>query len=127
MLEDLVAGQVTLGTVWLLGVSMGLTACTVTCLPFMGTWALGRAEYLSSEGRLDATGGTERHTGIGVSAKLEAELYLSGVGISPDGIFLGTYAIGLYVEGAVRRLHDDVSDLQLGVGLTIRTPMGWTW
>jgi thiol:disulfide interchange protein DsbD len=22
---------------------MGLTACTVTCLPFMGTWALGRA------------------------------------------------------------------------------------
>jgi thiol:disulfide interchange protein DsbD len=30
-------------TVWLLGVSMGMTACTVTCLPFMGTWALGRA------------------------------------------------------------------------------------
>jgi thiol:disulfide interchange protein DsbD len=43
MLESLAAGQVTLATVWLLGVSMGLTACTVTCLPFMGTWALGRA------------------------------------------------------------------------------------
>ncbi len=43
MLEELAAGQVTLATVWLLGVSMGLTACTVTCLPFMGTWALGRA------------------------------------------------------------------------------------
>jgi thiol:disulfide interchange protein DsbD len=43
MLEELAAGQVTLGAVWLLGVSMGLTACTVTCLPFMGTWALGRA------------------------------------------------------------------------------------
>jgi thiol:disulfide interchange protein DsbD len=43
MLDDLAAGQVTLATVWLLGVSMGLTACTVTCLPFMGTWALGRA------------------------------------------------------------------------------------
>jgi thiol:disulfide interchange protein DsbD len=43
MLEDLAAGEVTLATVWLLGVSMGLTACTVTCLPFMGTWALGRA------------------------------------------------------------------------------------
>jgi cytochrome c-type biogenesis protein len=28
--------------VWLLGLSMGLTACTVTCLPFMGTWILGR-------------------------------------------------------------------------------------
>lgn len=43
MFEELAAGQVTLATVWLLGVSMGLTACTVTCLPFMGTWALGRA------------------------------------------------------------------------------------
>jgi cytochrome c-type biogenesis protein len=43
MLHELAAGQVTLATVWLLGVSMGLTACTVTCLPFMGTWALGRA------------------------------------------------------------------------------------
>jgi sulfite exporter TauE/SafE len=27
---------------WLLGVSMGLTACTITCLPFMGSWVLGR-------------------------------------------------------------------------------------
>lgn len=43
MLEELAGGQVTLLSVWLLGVSMGLTACTVTCLPFMGTWALGRA------------------------------------------------------------------------------------
>lgn len=29
-------------SVWLLGVSLGLTACTVTCLPFIGTWAMGR-------------------------------------------------------------------------------------
>ena len=34
--------QVTLFAVWLLGVSLGLTACSVTCLPFMGTWVLGR-------------------------------------------------------------------------------------
>lgn len=41
---DIPAGeQVGLLTLWLLGVSMGLTACTVTCLPFIGTWALGRA------------------------------------------------------------------------------------
>lgn len=43
MLDPLADGQVTLAAIWLLGVSMGLTACTVTCLPFMGTWALGRA------------------------------------------------------------------------------------
>jgi sulfite exporter TauE/SafE len=28
--------------VWLLGVSMGLTACTITCLPFLGSWVVGR-------------------------------------------------------------------------------------
>jgi thiol:disulfide interchange protein DsbD len=43
MPEELAVGEVTLATLWLLGVSMGMTACTVTCLPFMGTWALGRA------------------------------------------------------------------------------------
>lgn len=34
--------QTTLFTVWLVGASLGLTACTATCLPFMGTWILGR-------------------------------------------------------------------------------------
>ncbi len=34
--------QATLFAVWLLGLSLGLTACTATCLPFMGTWVLGR-------------------------------------------------------------------------------------
>ncbi len=29
-------------SVWLLGLALGLTACTITCLPFMGVWALGR-------------------------------------------------------------------------------------
>lgn len=43
MPELLAGGRIGFGTVWLLGLSMGLTACTVTCLPFMGTWALGRA------------------------------------------------------------------------------------
>ncbi len=48
MLDPLLLGavgapqQVSLFGVWLLGLSMGLTACTVTCLPFMGTWVIGR-------------------------------------------------------------------------------------
>jgi sulfite exporter TauE/SafE len=28
--------------IWLLGMSLGLTACTATCLPFVGSWVLGR-------------------------------------------------------------------------------------
>jgi cytochrome c-type biogenesis protein len=35
-------GDATFFTAWLLGASMGLTSCTVTCLPFIGTWVLGR-------------------------------------------------------------------------------------
>jgi sulfite exporter TauE/SafE len=27
---------------WLLGLSLGLTACTVTCLPYMGAWVMAR-------------------------------------------------------------------------------------
>ncbi len=37
-----IEAPVSFGSVWLLGVALGLTACTVTCLPFMGSWALAR-------------------------------------------------------------------------------------
>ncbi len=29
-------------SVWLLGLSVGLTTCTAVCLPYLGTWALGQ-------------------------------------------------------------------------------------
>ncbi|MGN7611926.1 sulfite exporter TauE/SafE family protein [Magnetococcales bacterium HHB-1] len=32
----------TLVSVWLMGLSVGLTSCAATCLPFIGTWTLGR-------------------------------------------------------------------------------------
>ncbi len=38
----LISPQATLFSIWLLGASLGLTACTATCLPFMGSWVLGR-------------------------------------------------------------------------------------
>lgn len=51
MLEPISSGsalllpqQISALTVWLLGLSMGLTACTVSCLPLMGTWVLGRGQ-----------------------------------------------------------------------------------
>jgi sulfite exporter TauE/SafE len=34
--------ETTFFAIWLLGMSLGLTACTATCLPFMGSWVLGR-------------------------------------------------------------------------------------
>ncbi|MBZ0104801.1 MAG: sulfite exporter TauE/SafE family protein [Sulfuricella denitrificans] len=84
-------------SVWLLGVSMGLTACTVTCLPFMGTWVLGRGgsnrETLTDTGvfllgRVTAyslLGGLAGALGMWLTQALS-----SGIG----NAFIGTASIG---------------------------------
>lgn len=84
------------------------------------TWAAGRGEYIAS------TAFGKDHNGFGVAGRLSAELYLSGVGIAPDGLFLGTYAIGVYAEAAGRDLGDGVSPMQISAGLTFRTPLVFT-
>lgn len=81
------------------------------------TWASGRGEYIASS----AFG--EDHTGFGVTGRLSAELYLSGVGIEPRGVFLGTYAIGVYVEAGARDMAPGLGGLQASTGLTFRTPL----
>jgi hypothetical protein len=81
------------------------------------TWASGRAEYLAT----DAFG--QQSSGIGVAGRLTAELYTSGVGVEPSGVFLGTYAIGAYAEVAARGLGDQVGEMQISGGLTFRTPL----
>ena len=81
------------------------------------TWASGRGEYIAT----DAFG--KQSSGFGVAGRLTAELYTSGVGIEPRGVFLGTYAVGVYAEAAARGLGDDVGGLQVSGGLTFRTPL----
>ena len=92
MPEELAAGEVTIATLWLLGVSMGMTACTVTCLPFMGTWALGRAS-----GRGEAF----LHTGVFLAGRVLTYTLLAalagaiGVGLAKAlGGSLGNAVIG---------------------------------
>lgn len=62
--------QASLLAIWLLGASLGLTACTATCLPFMGTWVLGR-------------GGTQRQalrdTALFVSGRIIAYSLLGAI------------------------------------------------
>jgi hypothetical protein len=84
---------------------------------FWRTWASGRGEYLAS------TAFGEDRTGFGASGRLSAELYVSGVGIEPRGVFLGTYAIGVYVEAGVRQVAPDLSPFAVSGGLTFRTPL----
>lgn len=84
---------------------------------FWRTWASGRGEYLAS-GAFDAS-----DTGFGASGRLSAELYVSGVGIAPRGVFLGTYALGVYVEAGARDMAPGVGMFQASAGLTFRTPL----
>lgn len=41
-MEAFVLAEVGLLSVWLLGISVGFTACTASCLPYMGSWVLSR-------------------------------------------------------------------------------------
>jgi hypothetical protein len=81
------------------------------------TWASGRGEYLGYSAF------DEEDAGFGVAGRLSAELYVSGVGIEPRGVFLGTYAIGVYAEAGARSLGEDVNPIQVSGGLTFRTPL----
>ena len=84
---------------------------------FWRTWASGRGEYLGS------TAFGNDHAGFGASGRLSAELYVSGVGIEPRGLFLGTYAIGVYVEAGVRDVASEMGAFHVSGGLTFRTPL----
>lgn len=88
---------------------------------FWRTWVAGRGEYLDAK-----VFGDERRA-LGVAARVSAELFLSGVGIEPRGVFFGTYAIGVYLEAAGRDLGDTVAPLHVSGGLTFRTPLVWGW
>jgi len=85
-----------------------------------GTWwrsfATARGEYIGSAAF------DESHAGIGGTGRLSIELYKSGVGIEPRGLFLGSYALGLYIEAGARDMTDGVNAFHAGGGITIRTP-----
>ena len=60
---DAPAIAVSLGSIWLLGLSVGLTACTATCLPFMGALVVGGGQ---------SAGGAFRQTGAFALGKVMA-------------------------------------------------------
>ncbi|MBI5917990.1 MAG: sulfite exporter TauE/SafE family protein [Nitrosomonadales bacterium] len=71
--------EVTFFSVWLLGLSMGLTACTATCLPFMSSWVLGRG---------GARALVLRDTGLFIGGRILAYALLGGLA-GGAGVWLG--------------------------------------
>lgn len=86
--------EITFFSVWLLGLSLGLTACTATCLPFMGSWVLGR-------------GGSQalvmRDTALFISGRILAYSMLGGIA-GGAGVWLAQMMKGgagnLFIGGA---------------------------
>ena len=77
--------EVGLFSVWVLGLSVGLTTCTAVCLPYLGTWAIGQGQG----GRSSAI-----DTGAFALGKISAYALL---GAMAGAIFTGGiwYALGL--------------------------------
>lgn len=88
---------------------------------FARVWASGRGEYLASSAF------DKDHKGFGLMGRLSGELYTAGAGVAPRGVFLGSYAIGLYVEAGARDMVDNVGKFSVGAGLTFRTPFAFLW
>lgn len=83
---------------------------------FWRTWASGRGEYVGS------TAFGETGVGFGGTGRVTIELFTSGVGIEPRGLFLGTYALGVYAEAGAREVSPALGSFHAGFGLTLRTP-----
>lgn len=91
--------------VWLLGVSMGLTACTVTCLPFLGSWVIGRG--LGARAAL-------YDTGVFLAGRIAAYILLGAVAAGLSSWIAGA------IEGKAGQLV--IAAASIGAGLWLLWP-----
>jgi cytochrome c biogenesis protein CcdA len=85
---------------WLLGLSLGLTACTVTCLPFMGAWVMARERsVVLTDTALFLAGRVSAYALLGLVAGL-AGVWLAAVlrsGLGHLAIGTASIAAGLWL------------------------------
>jgi sulfite exporter TauE/SafE len=85
---------------WLLGLSLGLTACTVTCLPYMGAWVMARERGLVlADTGLFLAGRVSAYALLGLVAGL-AGVWLAAVlrsGLGHFAIGTASIAAGLWL------------------------------
>lgn len=132
MSETIALQSISVVTVWLLGLSMGLTACTVTCLPFMGTWIIGRNQNLVSawqdtcgfvSGRILAY--SILGALAGVAGKWLATSLEGGIGhvvIGASAIFAGWWLFTTrdqHTPCGIKRKWGEVSPFAIGFSLSL--------
>jgi hypothetical protein len=59
---------------------------------------------------------------VGMAARVTTEAYLSGIDGGGNALIIGTLALGIYGEAAVRQIDGTAVDLALSAGLSIRIP-----
>jgi cytochrome c-type biogenesis protein len=102
-MSNIVLEQVGLFSVWILGVTVGFTACTASCLPFMGSWVMSRNLGMKGslvDAGLFAFGKVSAYATLGAFAGITGEFLLhylrSGVGnilIGSTSILAGVWLI----------------------------------
>jgi sulfite exporter TauE/SafE len=85
---------------WLLGLSLGLTACTISCLPYMGAWVMARERSLVlADTSLFLAGRVSAYALLGLAAGL-AGVWLDTVlrsGLGHLAIGAASIAAGLWL------------------------------
>lgn len=114
-------GPVTLLSVWTLGMALGLTACTVTCLPFMGTWALGRAEggtACLSDTLLFLLGRFVSYTSLGALAAGLGAWFVRDLAAGVGNFFIGLASLvaALWLAWPSRENHGQCRSMLRGAG-----------
>ena len=89
-------------------------------MPMRICFGVAQAARCKLSSRLSSKSGP---AGFGGTGRLSAELFSSGVGIEPRGVFLGAYALGIYVEAGGRDMAEGIGAFHAGMGLTFRTPL----
>lgn len=113
---------------WLLGLTLGLTACTVTCLPYMGAWVLARERgTVMADSIAFLSGRVAAYALMGLAAGL-AGVWLSrvlGSGIGHVAVGVASLAAGAWLlAGSSRRAcgasrASRTSPLALGFALSL--------
>ncbi len=109
-MEEIVLEQIGLFSVWILGITVGFTACTASCLPFMGSWIMSRNLGMKGslvDAGLFSLGKVTAYAMLGALAGMTGEFLLyylrSGMGNALIGI--ASILAGLWLVRNLKRKH----------------------
>ena len=109
-METIVLEPVGLFSVWILGITVGFTACTASCLPFMGSWVMSRNLGLKG-GFIDAGlfsfGKIAAYATLGGAAGLMGEILIQYLRSGMGNVLIGTASIfaGLWLIRNLNKKH----------------------